>query len=76
MRGLKRDDATCEASAYNCRAIRPAYEGIETELQLLGDIAVGSQVARSAPLMRGLKPVADGDALTEQPVMSRDPPRL
>ena len=56
------------------RAIRPAYEGIET-VCLCASSRLFASVARSAPLMRGLKPSVCVPAAGCLPA-SRDPPRL
>ena len=57
------------------RAIRPAYEGIETRC-LCGTHRSSRQVARSAPPMRGLKRDDLRAVVIDQHDMSRDPPRL
>ena len=77
MRGLKRNWPRMHSPwTTSGRAIRPAYEGIETgRTRLLG--LDGGFVARSAPLMRGLKHLMGSPlcGITSIPV-SRDPPRL
>ena len=46
-----------------CRAIRPAYEGIETRTLFIERLSSHTAVARSAPPMRGLKPQKPIDTL-------------
>ena len=78
MRGLKLAEYEFSAGAgIFCRAIRPAYEGIET--CYIGIISADvniDHVARSAPPMRGLKPAEAIRLTANQDIQSRDPPRL
>ena len=79
MRGLKLDEPQRRQRELHVigRAIRPAYEGIETLPQKRFHPATPIRVARSAPLMRGLKPCEQRCFLGRAGILpSRDPPRL
>ena len=55
MRGLKLGSAPASARLPQGRAVCPANEGIETRASLQLRSSFSPYVARSAPLMRGLK---------------------
>ena len=61
---------------HRCRAIRPAYEGIETYSIVHPYVVQWTAVARSAPLMRGLKQHQYLQQKHSLSSKSRDPPRL
>ena len=78
MRGLKRSDCARQVLFYpERRAIRPAYEGIETVKHPEMCQSSDREVARSAPLMRGLKPpTGNSSGSTRRSVVARSAPLM